>query len=261
MTYDLDQEYSNGKSGYNAALYPHTTSPTNQDYSIEQSMMYLHGTRFIPYSKLVLGVPFYGKYFLGAANINSLYISALPVAYYQIMNLNGWTRIWDDTAKVPYLMNGSSVITYDDSMSIAFKCQYAKTKGLSGIMIWELSQDVIGQTQPLLDVVSNQVLTSVKDNVQLQNILVNKFTLYNNYPNPFNPTTTIRFYLPISSFMTLKVYDVLGREVATLAHEERSSGEGFVIFDASTYGLSSGVYFYRMQAGMYSETKRLVLMK
>jgi hypothetical protein len=91
--------------------------------------------------------------------------------------------------------------------------------------------------------------------------LADKFVLYDNYPNPFNPATIIRFYLPTSSFVTLNVFDVMGREVATLAHEERSAGEGAVIFDASAAGISTGVYYYRMHAGRYAETKRFLFLK
>lgn len=67
--------------------------------------------------------------------------------------------------------------------------------------------------------------------------------------------------MPRSTHVSLKIFDLLGREVVTLIDEEKSAGGGSVVFDASAAGISSGVYFYRMQAGMYSETKRLVLIK
>lgn len=80
-----------------------------------------------------------------------------------------------------------------------------------------------------------------------------------NYPNPFNPSTTIRFALPENSFVTLKVYDVLGKEVATLVNEERSAGYHGVQFNASQ--LASGIYFYQIQAGTYRAVKKMILMK
>jgi hypothetical protein len=88
----------------------------------------------------------------------------------------------------------------------------------------------------------------------------NKFSLAYNYPNPFNPLTTIHYTLFTSALVSLKVYNILGQEVATLLNNE-AMGEGMheVQFDAS--GLPSGVYFYRMQAGEFSATKKLLLMK
>jgi chitinase len=92
------------------------------------------------------------------------------------------------------------------------------------------------------------------------------YALEQNYPNPFNPATTIRFSLPVSSHVSLVVYDVLGNEVATLVNEERLAGKYNEVFDAaSTRGkqgsLASGVYFYRLLAGVFSETRRLLLLK
>ncbi len=89
--------------------------------------------------------------------------------------------------------------------------------------------------------------------------LVNEFALKKNYPNPFNPVTNIRYSIPQRSTVTLKVYDILGNEVATLVNEERPAGEYEIEFNASK--LSSGIYFYRLIAGEFSETKKLVLMK
>jgi hypothetical protein len=93
------------------------------------------------------------------------------------------------------------------------------------------------------------------------------YSLQQNYPNPFNPTTTIDYQLPAVSHVTLKVYDVLGREVATLVNEQKSAGEYKVTFDGSR--LSSGVYFYKLvaspiepiTAGTYISVKKLVLIK
>jgi hypothetical protein len=85
------------------------------------------------------------------------------------------------------------------------------------------------------------------------------FALMQNYPNPFNPTTVIRYQLPVSSQITLKVYDVLGREVATLVNENKQAGNYTVSFDASK--CSSGVYFYKLQTGNFVQTKRMMLVK
>jgi len=85
------------------------------------------------------------------------------------------------------------------------------------------------------------------------------YLLQQNYPNPFNPNTTISFSIPTSEFVTLKVYDVLGREIATLVNENLSAGSYSYNFDAKN--LTSGVYLYKLQAGKYSETKKMLLSK
>jgi Secretion system C-terminal sorting domain len=85
------------------------------------------------------------------------------------------------------------------------------------------------------------------------------FTLDQNYPNPFNPSTTIPFSIPSQSFVTLKVVDALGREIAVLESGELPPGS--YSHQWSPAGTTSGVYFYRLQAGPYSETKKLVLLR
>jgi hypothetical protein len=86
-----------------------------------------------------------------------------------------------------------------------------------------------------------------------------EYSLSHNYPNPFNPTTTISFQLPALSRISLKVYDLLGREIAMLVNEQRPIGNYSVKWDASN--LPSGVYFYQLRAGAFTETKKLVLLK
>jgi hypothetical protein len=85
------------------------------------------------------------------------------------------------------------------------------------------------------------------------------FTLCQNYPNPFNPATTIRYGLPQRSHVTLTVFNTLGQQVAVLQNGEQEAGRQEVRFDAS--GLSSGMYFYRIQAGAYVETRKLLLVR
>ncbi|WP_290660187.1 S8/S53 family peptidase [Ignavibacterium sp.] len=86
-----------------------------------------------------------------------------------------------------------------------------------------------------------------------------KFKLFDNYPNPFNPTTKISWQSPVNGQQTLKVYDVLGREVATLVDEYREAGSYEVEFDATN--LPSGMYIYRLQSGSYSDVKKMILSK
>jgi hypothetical protein len=95
-----------------------------------------------------------------------------------------------------------------------------------------------------------------------------KFKLEQNYPNPFNPTTIIKYTIPKKTYVTLKVFDVLGNKIALLVNEEKSFGEYMVQFDANSIqgGLSSGVYFYQLQGNMreregkFIETKKMLLL-
>ena len=85
------------------------------------------------------------------------------------------------------------------------------------------------------------------------------FILYQNYPNPFNPSTKIQYAISSRQFVSLRVYDVLGNEIATLVNEEKPAGSYEINFNAS--GLTSGMYFYSIKVGNFSETKKMLLLK
>ena len=101
----------------------------------------------------------------------------------------------------------------------------------------------------------NELITDLKE----EQILPDKFSLSQNYPNPFNPLSTIGYQIPQRSFVSLKVYDILGKEVATLVTEEKPAGRYEVHFNGENF--SSGIYFYKLQAGNYSSIKKMVLIK
>ncbi len=103
------------------------------------------------------------------------------------------------------------------------------------------------------------VVTSVKGNEQGSNFP--DFQLYQNYPNPFNPETKIEFSIPEKSHVTLKVYDILGKEIATLVNEEKQKGIYSINFNSDKLNLSSGIYFYRLESGNYISIKKLLLLK
>jgi hypothetical protein len=99
-------------------------------------------------------------------------------------------------------------------------------------------------------------INSVNENL---NIKVSDFSLSQNYPNPFNPTTTIKYAIQKRTFVELKVYDVIGREVEVLVNEAQESGYYEIEFNASK--LSSGIYFYQIKTERYVETKKMLLVK
>lgn len=95
--------------------------------------------------------------------------------------------------------------------------------------------------------------------VPISEIIPQNFSLSQNYPNPFNPVTKINFTIPKNNLVTLKVYDISGREVATLINKEMTAGEYEATFDATK--LSSGVYFYKISSGNFSDVKKMMLIK
>jgi hypothetical protein len=130
----------------------------------------------------------------------------------------------------------------------------------------------LGNTATLIDTYGNKIIlsqcaghntfyySSIVTGIKTNKITDKTFTLFQNYPNPFNPTTTISFYLPSRSLVSLTIFDILGRKIATILNSETlSAGNYSRQWNASGY--SSGIYFYRLQAGTFTETKKLILLQ
>jgi hypothetical protein len=140
--------------------------------------------------------------------------------------------------------NLSESVTLPDGTELVQLCVYDENEKLINILD-ELTLNPTG--------ITNRKEIRIKD-----------FDLKQNYPNPFNPNTVISYQVPALSYVILKVYDVLGREIATLVNEEKNAGSYRVEFDARSYGgsnLTSGIYFYSMNAGNFSVTKKMLLMR
>jgi len=124
-----------------------------------------------------------------------------------------------------------------------------------------------GSYDPRTLVMYNEIISDLSD--EEISFSPSQFSLNQNYPNPFNPNTVISFQLPESDYVSLKVYDMLGNEVATLVNEEKPAGNYEVTFSAKggsasggdVYSLPSGIYFYKLTAGEYSESKKMILLK
>ena len=147
------------------------------------------------------------------------------------------TRVGDQ------LMWTSPVLAAGDHV---FKLRVTGVKNTSSTNTWVVPDRV--------DILESNT-TSVKEGISIPN----GFLLFQNYPNPFNPSTIINYSLPVSSHVTLKIYDVLGKEVRILVNKVKAAGSYAVKFDANS--LPSGVYFYKLQTESYTETKRMVLIK
>ena len=113
------------------------------------------------------------------------------------------------------------------------------------------------EIQPMLDAIGfvPDSTTDVKSDLEIPN----QYDLKNNYPNPFNPSTNIEFSIAGTGKVSLKIFDVLGKEIKTLVDEEKTPGNYKVTFDAGS--LSSGVYFYMLKAGGHITTKKMCLLK
>ena len=104
------------------------------------------------------------------------------------------------------------------------------------------------------------VVGSIPSGINNGNQSAYQYNLYQNYPNPFNPSTSIEFFLPKQSAVTLKVYDIVGKEIATLiSNDKRKEGFHQINFDGSN--LSSGIYYYKINAGEFTDIKKMMLVK
>ncbi len=110
--------------------------------------------------------------------------------------------------------------------------------------------------RPNISLTIDLIVTGLENNLTG---IPDKYELFQNYPNPFNPVTKINFAIPKQGMVTLKIFDILGREVAKLVNEVKPAGYYTIEFDASY--LASGVYFYRLEAGSFTDVKRMVLIK
>jgi len=117
---------------------------------------------------------------------------------------------------------------------------------------------VLGNYEGTFSYFENQSITGTKKE---ETAIPTNYFLYQNYPNPFNPSTTISYQIPAKSFVTLKVYDILGNEVAVLVNEWKETGSYIAQFTTSGKQLASGMYFYTLTAGKFTDTKKLILLK
>ncbi|MDH3269269.1 MAG: T9SS type A sorting domain-containing protein, partial [Ignavibacteria bacterium] len=142
--------------------------------------------------------------------------------------------------------------TFDWFVQAPFTSWYClmKISDVSDSMVFDISDTTF----------TIDMFPSVEDS---SNSLPTEFTLYQNFPNPFNPVTSIQYVVSSLQFVTLKVYDVLGNEIATLVNEEKQPGTYEVEFNTSSikHLPSSGIYFNQLRAGNFVETKKMVLLK
>ena len=259
MTYDFHGSWS-AHAGHVAPLYAPAFDAN--DGSDDLGIKYLNGTRGIPGGQIALGLPFYGRRWQ-TAGLFMGFSGVQDIAYADAMGDFGhnWVYTWDTVSQVPFLVAPSKtqLDTFDDSTSLTLKCNYAKSHNLSGVMIWALGQDLWLGGQPLMDAVGRAMSPATGVRAQSPSAVAEGYALYPNYPNPFNPSTTVRYSLARRSPVSLIVYDALGQEVARLVNGVQDAGLHEARFDAA--GLASGVYFCRIRSGEYVRTTTMLLLR
>ncbi|MGE5497390.1 MAG: glycosyl hydrolase family 18 protein [Syntrophothermus sp.] len=246
-------------SGHNAPLY---SPSTDVDGCVNDGVNYLLKTRGVPKDKIVVGVAYYGFEYNSAGIYQSATGSVPTILYTDIasrMNSGLWDYKWDDYSKVPYIQDKArtKLVSFDDTTSLRIKSEYVFQNQLGGVMIWALGEDLTGGKQPLNEAIGNSFRrqqTSVNDAVVKLD-----YRLYNNYPNPFNPSTVIRFSLPAAASVKLQVFNALGEVAAELINGEMNAGLHEYTFNAE--GMASGIYFCRLTAGSFINTKKMILAK
>ena len=166
----------------------------------------------------------------------------------------GW--LWTTTGDMR-MMGNSARFKLEMNESVEIIAAYTSTRGTDPLNSITVTKNRVNYVLGHYATNFSDIPVIVDENPIIQ--LPNDFSLNQNYPNPFNPSTVIQYAIGSRQFVSLKVYDVLGKEVATLVNEEKPTGNYEVNFNASS--LSSGVYFYKLQAGSFWETKKMILIK
>lgn len=202
---------------------------------------------------------------------SSIYLSDIRIKYSQL--LTDFSIMYachelgcDDAATMRvtayrngvYLGYSNKTATFPGTWPVdTLSCSFPQ--GFDSVIIHYQSPPPTCQDYGVIYIADNMRVTPLNATSISENETSKEFTLKQNYPNPFNPNTTINYSLAAKSFVILKVFDVQGREVATLVNGIEQPGYKSVNFNAGNF--ASGVYYYRLQAGNYIETKKLILLK
>jgi hypothetical protein len=285
MTYDM-----HGPSGdplidpvthFNTPLYVASDDPLvepfHSDFNVSAAIQgYLNAG--VPADKLNPGLAFYGRGYNGVPDVNNgLFQTYWGPAnagtwengvfdYWDLeqnyIDLNGYTSYWHDEVKTPWIYNPNTqiMISYDNIESMEEKGNYIKSTNLGGAMFWEFSGDKYS-------VLLNTVYDVLQDTTgtETDNSLISNDLKLFNYPNPFNPETTISFSIPVESQIEISVYNIKGQKVKQLFSDQLSVGQHSVVWDGNDETdkpLSSGIYLYKLKLNGKSESvNKCILLK
>ncbi|MBK9096854.1 MAG: T9SS type A sorting domain-containing protein [bacterium] len=181
--------------------------------------------------------------------------------YFLFYDRRNYTNLQTDVYMALSSDGGDSFINFKVSETPFTPSQYNFLGHYNGV---SAHNNIVRPVWTRIDNNLNSLWTALVDSVTSveeypEQIEVLNYKLFQNYPNPFNPNTVIGYQLSVISNVTLKVYDVLGNEIATLVNEEKLAGTYEVNFDAA--GLPSGLYLYKLSAGDMFQIKKMVLLK
>ncbi len=237
IAYDLDRASSGGR-------------PTQADRDFLHNYLKAHYTGDASNSYTINGVA-------GSA------FSGISFAYGDVANGSPYPENYPDYIDA---VGGSAIVAaYANNLNAmtAFSGTFPNGSTPGASIVLAVPFETI-QTKANRDAVMNSVLQyfgvplSVE---QPRSSISNSFELQQNFPNPFNPSTVISYQLPVNSKVSLKIFDLLGREIATVVDEYQYAGSHSVPFSISNYHIASGIYFYQLKAGSFSETRRMAVIK
>ena len=198
-------------------------------------------------------------------NGNSLGADTVGIPSHYLFSGNPVTNEgWIDLAAMGAIMTTSGPFTIKPNEPVEIIVAYVVGRGATSLESVDVTKKIANDAIGFYNTNFSYVPVGVNEKPQTQ--LPTKYSLSQNYPNPFNPSTTISYAIPVvetlratSQQVTLKIYDILGREVATLINQKQRAGNYEVQFDATN--LTSGVYFYQLKSGSFIESKKMVLLK
>ncbi len=208
-----------------------------------------------------LGTGYAGKFVLTYDNVNG---TGRPLSCYRIEN-NGYIENWSIQTGLPSAFTGAdssnngvyAVVIPSNNTNGVKRIEIQNSDGTIA-KVHTASNGVWGSANTVNPARFSVIAPTTSINI-ISSETPQNYSLSQNYPNPFNPVTKIKYSIKSSGFVSLRVFDVLGKEVENLVNQNQSSGTYEVIWDASK--LTSGVYLYRLESGSYSETKIMTLLK
>ncbi|MDP4197069.1 MAG: glycosyl hydrolase family 18 protein [Bacteroidota bacterium] len=210
--------------------------------------------------KLILGVPYFGnRWKVSTSSTYAKVLKHVGSIFFRTALPNAMTYglQWDSFSQTPWCAYKQDTTWiqdwFDTDSSTAMKYELARSYNLKGVGMWALGQD--GNRTELWNLLRQNVIADVKNN---NSSIPENFSLSQNYPNPFNPSTIINYAIPKTSKVSLRVYDLMGRQVALLVDDIKPAGKYSATFNST---LASGVYYYTLKAGEYIQSKKMIVVK